>query len=496
MSPLQGTNAQTLQTQRNNRNTLRNLPVELLVKILSRCSWKDLLVLHSVCKYIQGVMNHEHTLWSTPPLGNRRVPDRVAELFIRRSGCAPLTFSTFQPEFGTTLPYKPRQFNIVESQLSRVKILKAVGNRGPAFTAFMEALHMAHTDFLEKLHVTQYYDGDSTPSVRSTLFSGQTRCLTSLKLGGVRIEGLPHAPSLHTLECHHIHVDFTNFQAALRPLTQLVRIKLAGVHLDPITIPLAVQPLHLPHLEELRVWVKVSSLSLWLDLLPDPTRYFNIICNESVDRDTLHFDHPSLQKALYRLTLFWKSVTGQSAFPDGSIDSHFYWPNDRVQTHNINLGYAYHRLPKEDGEPGVFFSVEVVDILTASPYMAHITELSVEMDNSAAQAIELHEYINLDLLTGVKAIMLEAKDHGPEDGFSWEEHVTLSELTAWIQKREEAENPIVYFIFQNCTPHFIPIYEHLVDTQALQHILWVDEEDEKEEEQSSNSDKSEPTQSD
>jgi hypothetical protein len=111
-----------LRTQRNAHMPLCRLPVELFVKIMGCVSWRHLLIVRMICKGVQNLVDNAHILWSKPPLAYQGVPDELADLFIRRSGCAPLSFWGF--ENGLSQPdYSPRQLNMIVSQLHRMKRL-------------------------------------------------------------------------------------------------------------------------------------------------------------------------------------------------------------------------------------------------------------------------------------------------------------------------------------------------------------------------------------
>jgi hypothetical protein len=143
----------SLKTQRNTLVPLCSLPVELLVKTLSLCSWKDLSVMRIICKGSKRIIDGESSLWSTPPLGYPAAPDHLTELFIHRSASTLLTFD--QPYIGNASSYSVHQLDIIAAQLQRTKRLKAIVNNGNDLAPLLENLHKTNMACIENLLLHQ-----------------------------------------------------------------------------------------------------------------------------------------------------------------------------------------------------------------------------------------------------------------------------------------------------------------------------------------------------
>jgi hypothetical protein len=148
------------------------------------CSWKDLLSVNAVCRAMKHFRDADFTLWSSPPLAQEDVPDQVAEMFMCRSGTAPLTFSAF--EWPTS--HSAHQLEIIASQLHRTKHLGVLAYQNRGFASFLDSLYKTDMKDLEELILGQSYDLKSHHlEITPSLCGGHLLHLISLKLKGFSI---------------------------------------------------------------------------------------------------------------------------------------------------------------------------------------------------------------------------------------------------------------------------------------------------------------------
>jgi hypothetical protein len=146
-----------LRAHRNAFAPLCRLPVEVFVKILREyCSSRDLLAISTLCQRIRNTTHSQHTLWSTPPLAHAGIPDELAQLFIRRSKNALLTFTTnpFRYRLGS---YSSEQLEFIASQLHRTKRLEMVVQQDVNIDVFMQSLHSAPSELMQQTRSVQVH---------------------------------------------------------------------------------------------------------------------------------------------------------------------------------------------------------------------------------------------------------------------------------------------------------------------------------------------------
>jgi hypothetical protein len=467
-----------LEQERNSSSPLWRLPVELLLKILRGCcSAKDLLSMNAVCQRFKCITDDERILWTTPPLAHGDTPDRVAELFIRRSGSAPLVFFPTQPSNQMAF-YSALQLEIIASQLHRVRTLKVAVAQNRNLEAFLDLLHQSalqiQIDQMEELSLIQNDTGAAIPPliITSALCGGRSLCLTHLTLVGMRVIGLPSAPSLQQLTLEDVGCTYRALRNGLIALSSVTRLKICNVHLS-YDLNTPNDPIELNHLMELHLELTFPCLSATLDLLPDPRRYFTIKIKYINAWRRPSLDDPHIHKMLTRLTGFCNRATGRSTFPMGSCASRL--DNDRYldPEHYVELGCPRDRISLED-RPGVFVTFQLLDLITPSPYMSQITDMRIDHDFCNDYLARAHEIINFDFLTGVKSLTLHqmGSKGGTRALLAWHHHPALLTIYEWMMKRKESGAPLSSVMFYECTVVLEPFFEHIRDTQAAQNVHW------------------------
>jgi hypothetical protein len=476
-----------LRAQRNAFAPLCRLPVEVFVKILREyCSSRDLLAISTLCQSIRNTTHSQHTLWSRPPLAHAGIPDELAQLFIRRSGNALLTFTT-NPFRYRMESYSSEQLECIASHLHRTKRLQMAVKEDVDVTAFMQSLHGAPSELMEQLSLSGemeqlYLNGEIKTScyleITSALCGGQPRCLTSLTLKDIYLLGLPHTPSLRKLELLCVHCDYKVLRACLLSVNQLQQLRLGSLHLNHDN-PSAVDPVELPCLQELCLGLYMSHALMILDLLPNPHTYFDLcvyISNSLVP--AISPGDPTIQKAFSRSAQFWTSASEQSNYVTGVCRSCFYPFGDLLSAHSIEFGRSRHNFqpvpPEESNIPGVYFSIRVTDLLTNTEYIPLITDMHISVqDRDGDRKIQLDNSIDFDLCTGVERLELHIEVPWSSEA-SWQSRGALQELDKWIRKRNESGKPFASVCFLDCTPSIQLFFESLRDSQAARCVKWED----------------------
>jgi hypothetical protein len=464
-----------LKTEQNARMAFYRLPVELFVKILRDCSWNDLLSIHTTSKGIKELMDQEHAIWSEPPIANTLVPDRIVDLFVKRSGSSSLlSFSTHE---GTT-PCSSSQLDIILSQLHRTKELAISSIEYTSnLQTFLNTLHGTRADRLEELTLRSH----RVPlEILPTLCGGTPHHLITLILSNFYIRGLPEALSLQRLDIHNSQCELQVLRAALLSLKQLRHIRLDEIWLYG-TDRVQNEPVELPYLRELQLTVDIIYLSDHMDMLPDPKLHFSVIVSQDDDDPSPSLTAPLLDKTLSRLERFWKSTTGQCAFPEGSSSSRFDSRGRQLDRHFIQLGRPQDCYPSSSGS-GVFFSSPVINLLDASPFMSQITELLIILDERMDRPLAIHEDIDFGLFTGAHKLSIKDIITGYyHDGSSyepptWNERHAVLEIYDWILQRYIGGSPITCVVFQEAPGYLRPFYEHLRHDPAVKEVIWEEKE--------------------
>jgi hypothetical protein len=479
-----------VQLTRNSHAPICRLPVEVLVKILrTHCSWKELMAMTWVCKDLKTLVESAHILWSAPPLahwrghGYKDVPDELTELFIRRSGSAPLTFSQPRMRGSHIVFYNAKQFSIIAEQLHRTKRLEVFVAEGSSeATAFMEHLNFGRpqSELLEELDVRvfdKHYDPANYLDITYTFCGGTMRALTSCTLSGVRVLGLPLAPSLQVLELSDAQCDYTILRADLLALENLKKlsITLLDLNLDlDLDDNARVESIALPHLTELDLKAHISCLSVLLDLLPDPQNIFKIHVAEPEGIPAPpSLDDPTLVKALSRVAAFYKKATGASGFATGKAFSRLNRFGRILDEHYIKLGHVAENNASEDDEPVASVFCHVKDFLTPSSYLSQITELVINLNESEDSMFRLHEDINLELFVAVESFTFENMnpETHPKIFQAWPACFPLRDLKAWLDTRTASGRPLALVRFRECPARLRPFVEGLRRSQVTQ-VQW------------------------
>jgi hypothetical protein len=247
------------------------------------------------------------------PLAQEDVPDQVAEMFTRRSGTAPSTFSAL--EWPTS--YSAHQLEIIASQLHRTKHLGVLAYQDRGFASFLNNLYKTDMKDLEELILCQSYDLkthhlDITPS----LCGGHPFHLISLKLKGFSIRGLPCAPSLQWLTLELARFSYEVLRTGLLSVHQLQELDIAAFQPDDqihSRLLLELVPVSLPCLKSLKIRVEIFCLSSLLSLLPDPQVTFKLDIYGNDGAPAPPVDDFELNQAMARVMRFWEATTGQPA---------------------------------------------------------------------------------------------------------------------------------------------------------------------------------------
>jgi hypothetical protein len=220
----------------------------------------------TVCKSIKDLVDSAHTLWSAPPPGV--VSDTIAQLYIHRSGCVPLTFTG--PDI-CLLRYSAQQIRTITSQLHRTKTLSVAAIDHPYFDVLTASLHSHHAASLECLSLNGGHFKFGELEILPTLCGGNTQSLASLSLSCVHIRGLPTAHSLMKLE--------------------------------------------------------IYNSQCMLDILPVPKKSFVLHIYPDNGNLVPALDDPKIQKVLFRMKRLW---TTQSIFPKVSSKSQIIYNDHKI----------------------------------------------------------------------------------------------------------------------------------------------------------------------
>jgi hypothetical protein len=463
---------QSLKTQRNTLLPLCRLPVELFVKVLREyCSWKTLLVINATCKRFKQHTENEHVLWSIPPLAYyKQVPDNLAELFIRRSGSVPLTFSAVQ---GKSMGnYRADQLNIIASQLHRAKKLEVVISDDVDCAAFMQSLHDTPTEHMKQLSLGQWYGSSQPMDIHSTLGNGSLPDLVTLALFRVDLRGLPQMMSLQRLSLSRVGCNHEVLRTGLTGLNQLQQLRISHPDLDYNGT--VVDRVDLPNLQELHLDLDTSSLSAILDLLPNPQVSFTVFTTITARASVPSLAHPAAQKAISRVMQFWRVVSDRPTFGLVETNSWFDVASPPSGHHYVEMRGQPDGLLGED-ELMASITIEVGNLISASPYMADITKAHINMNEDSHHVVYMHEGIDLDLLIGLKELTLKMTV-GSSNPRIWRSRGALHDLQTWLEKRKHAGAPLTSVLFQNCTPDLWKWFEYLRDSSAALQVQWEGEE--------------------
>jgi hypothetical protein len=448
----------------NARIPLCRLPVELLVKILCECSWKDLLAINSVCKTIKDLTDAAHVLWATVPLAYEGVPDQLAELFILRSGSVPLSFAVYN-----IVEYSTHQLDVIASQLHRTKTLHASATEGTDFNTFMEILYSTRSDYMEDLFLHQSIRMSAPLKIRSALCGGDLPRLDILSLDYVRIQGFPSAPLLQKLKLDETQCDIEILKSGLMAFTQLQRLTISSLCLDHGSNYTG-EALVFPHLEKLRLDIDMSCLAILLNLLPDPFDTFELRVTQVGEATAPSLDNRDVQKALSRLTKFWTERTSLTKIASSS----WFYAGGQFDSHKIYILRQDQHPPSHAHDLLPLAEVQVVDLLYASPYLSQVKDLLVGLDISGDFDIHIHHNVKLDHFTGVETLILEdTSDHIMADLKSWDTISTLQELDTFVQARKNSGASLASVIFRECSANFWSFFEHLRDSQAAHRVIWL-----------------------
>jgi hypothetical protein len=449
----------------NARIPLFRLPVELLVKILRECSWRDLLAINSVCKTIKHLTDAAHVLWATVPLAYEGVPDKLAELFIRRSGSVPISFAVYN-----IVEYSTHQLDVIASQLHRTKALHASTTEGTDLNNFMKILHSTRTDYMEDLSLRQSIGMSTRLEIGSTLCGGDLPRLDILSLDDVQIQGFPSAPLLKKLKLDETHCNIEVLKSGLMAFTQLQRLTISSLCLEHGSNYTPGEALVFPHLEKLRLDIDVSCLAILLNLLPDPFDTFELRVTQVDEATAPSLDNGDVKKALSRLTKFWTERTSLTKIASSS----WFYAGGQFDSHKIYILRQDQHPPSHAHDLLPLAEVQVVDLLYASPYLSQVKDLLVGLDISEDFDIHIHHDVKLDHFTGVETLILEdTSDHIMANLKSWDTISTLQELDTFVEARKNSGASLASVIFRECSANFWSFFEHLRDSQAAHRVVWL-----------------------
>jgi hypothetical protein len=330
------------------------------------------------------------------------------------------------------------------------------------------------SELLEELDVRvfdKHYDPANYLDIMSTFCGGAMRALTSCTLSGVRVFGLPLAPSLRVLELSDAECDYTILRDGLLAFVKLEKLSITlldlnfGLDHDDAQI----ESVALPYLTELDLKVHISCLSILLDLLPDPQNLFKIHVAEPEGIPApSSLDDPTLVKVLSRVFAFHKKATGNSEFAAGKAFSCLNRFGRVLDEQYIKLGHVAEDKASEEHEPIASVFCHVKDFLTPSPYLSQITELVINLNECEDSMFRLHEDINLQLFPAVERFTLEHMNPNthPEIFQAWPACFPLRDLKAWLDTRTASGRPLALVRFRECPARLRPFVEGLRRSQV------------------------------
>jgi hypothetical protein len=399
------------------------------VKFLRGCSWKDLLSVNAVYRAMKHLTDAESTIWSSPLLAQEDVPDQVAEMFTRRSGTAPLTFSAL--EWPTS--HSAHQLEIIASQLHRTKHLGVLAYQDRGFASFLDNLYKTDMKDLKELILGQSYDLkthhlETTPS----LCGGHLFHLISLKLKGFSIRGLPCAPSLQRLTLELARFSYEVLRTGLLSVHQLPELDIAAFQPDDqihSRLLLELVPVSLPCLKSLKIRVEIFCLSSLLSLLPDPQVTFKLDIYGNDGASAPPVDDFELNQAMARVMRFWEATTGQPASWEDSMFTLFGserrsgvmrslavdWGDRDSALNQVNTSHAH-------------VSFEVSYLLATTPYASQIKEMLVAVSISNNLDDQFLADIDLDLLANVKTLLVDCDVDEDTELVPWDSRAGIRQL--------------------------------------------------------------------
>jgi hypothetical protein len=125
----------------------------------------------------------------------------------------------------------------------------------------------------------------------------------------------------------------------------------------------------------------------------------------------------------------------------------------------------------------VHLVAQILNMLAVCSYMSQFTERFFGInigDNPVDQF--LHD-VNLDLLTGVKTLLVEElnKDDEDTEDLDQDTEIVQRELQTWTQRRRTSGNPLASILFRGCSELLCPYFEDLRDSQTALEVSWKED---------------------